>query len=159
MLVSGIPAYRLPRAVLEKEIDSLLNVNVDIELNTALGSDVTIETLFKDGYSAVFVAAGAHRSRGLGVEGEDADGVYPAMAFLKASNLREESLAKGRVGVIGGGNSAVDAARVALRQKDVESVTIYYRRTRDEMPAYHEEIEGALEEGTGILAEGGDRYP
>jgi NADH-quinone oxidoreductase subunit F len=147
MLVSGIPAYRLPRTVLNKEIDSLLNENVNIELNTALGSDVTIETLFKDGYSAVFVATGAHRSRRLGVEGEDADGVYPAMVFLKAFNLREESLANGRVGVIGGGNSAVDAARVALRQKDVDSVTIYYRRTRDEMPAYHEEIEGALEEG------------
>jgi NADH-quinone oxidoreductase subunit F len=147
MLVSGIPAYRLPRTVLNNEINSLLNENMKIELDTALGSDVTIESLFKDGYSAIFVATGAHKSRKLGVEGEDVDGVYPAMVFLKAFNLHEENLANGRVGVIGGGNSAVDAARVALRQKDVESVTIYYRRTRDEMPAYHDEVESALEEG------------
>jgi len=95
----------------------------------------------------VFVALGAHKSRRLNIEGENVDGVMPAIQFLKAFNLRGETLARGHVGVIGGGNSAVDAARVALRQKDVESVTIFYRRTRHDMPALKEEIGAALVEG------------
>jgi NADH-quinone oxidoreductase subunit F len=83
----------------------------------------------------------------MNIAGEDLAGVYPSMEFLKAWNLRGESLATGSVGVVGGGNSALDAARVALRQKGVTEVTIFYRRTREEMPAFDEEIEGALEEG------------
>jgi NADH-quinone oxidoreductase subunit F len=151
MLVSGIPAYRLPRDVLENEIDALLDEKVTLKLNTALGRDVTVDGLFEEGFEAIFLATGAHRSRRLDVPGEDAEGVYPSIRFLKAFNLRGEDLARGRVGVIGGGNSAVDAARVAMRQKGVESVTIYYRRTRAEMPAYAEEIEGALDEGVELV--------
>jgi NADH-quinone oxidoreductase subunit F len=147
MLVSGIPAYRLPRDVLHKEIESLLDEDITLKCGTALGRDVTIDSLFAEGFKAVFLAIGAHRSLRLGVEGETVNGVYPAMQFLEAFNLRDEELAKGRVGVIGGGNSAVDAARVALRQKGVEGVTLLYRRSRQEMPAYEEEIEAALEEG------------
>ena len=150
MLVSGIPAYRLPRDVLQKEINSLLNQNITLKLNTALGRDITIDSLFDNKYAAVFLAMGAARSLRLNIEGEESDGVYPSMEYLGAFNLREENLAKGRVGVIGGGNSAVDAARVAIRQDNVESVTIFYRRSRQEMPAYEEEIEGALEEGVEI---------
>jgi NADH-quinone oxidoreductase subunit F len=151
MLVAAIPAYRLPRDVLEAEIDALLDDNVTLKLNTPLGRDVTLDGLFEDGYDAVFLALGAHRSRKLDVPGEEAEGVYPSMRFLKAFNLHGESLARGRVGVVGGGNSAVDAARVAVRQKGVETVTIYYRRTRDEMPAYDEEIEAALDEGVELV--------
>jgi NADH-quinone oxidoreductase subunit F len=151
MLVAAIPAYRLPRDVLEAEIDALLDDNVTLELNTALGRDITLDGLLDDGYDAVFLALGAHRSRSLGVPGEEAEGVYPSMGFLKAFNLHGESLARGRVGVVGGGNSAVDAARVAVRQEGVESVTIYYRRTREEMPAYDEEIEAALDEGVELV--------
>ena len=151
MLVSGIPAYRLPRDVLENEIDALLDEKVTLELNTALGRDVTIDGLFDDGFEAIFLATGAHRSRRLDVPGEDAEGVYPSIQFLKAFNLRGENLARGRVGVVGGGNSAVDAARVAMRQEGVAGVTIYYRRTRAEMPAYAEEIEGALDEGVELV--------
>ena len=151
MLIAGIPAYRLPRDVLEREIAALLDDNVTLELNTALGRDVTIDGLLDDGYAAVFLALGAHRSRKLGVPGEEAEGVYPSMRFLKAFNLHGESLARGRVGVVGGGNSAVDAARVAVRQEGVESVTIYYRRTREEMPAYDEEIEAVLDEGVELV--------
>jgi NADH-quinone oxidoreductase subunit F len=150
MLLAGIPAYRLPREALKKEMDTLINENVTLKCGTSLGRDVTIDGLLEDGHDAVFLALGAHKSRRLDAPGEDAAGVYPAMAFLKAFNLEDKSLAKGRVGVIGGGNSAVDAARTALRQDGVESVTIIYRRTRREMPAYDEEIEAALDEGIGI---------
>jgi NADPH-dependent glutamate synthase beta subunit-like oxidoreductase len=93
---------------------------------------------------------GAHKSRPLQIEGEDVAGVYPSIEFLKAFNIKGQYLANGRVGVIGGGNSAVDAARTALRQPGVDNVTILYRRTRDEMPAFSEEIEAAIEEGINL---------
>jgi NADH-quinone oxidoreductase subunit F len=147
MLVSGIPSYRLKRDVLEKEIESLVDENITVCCDTALGRDFTIDALFHEGFKAVFLALGAHKSRRLNVEGEDVVGVYPAIQFLKEFNLRGKKLARGRVGVIGGGNSAVDAARVALRLEGVESVTIFYRRTRNEMPALNEEIGAALQEG------------
>ena len=121
-----------------------------MKCNTALGSDITIDKLFNEGYKAVLLAMGAHKSRPLGLENEDVQGVYPSIGFLKAFNLQNKELAKGRVGVIGGGNSAIDAARTALRQRDVESVTILYRRTREEMPAFAEEIEAADQEGIKI---------
>ncbi|MBN1788449.1 MAG: FAD-dependent oxidoreductase [Sedimentisphaerales bacterium] len=148
MLLSCIPAYRLPRDVARREIDLLLNdENIDIRYNTVLGRDITIDELFKAGFSAVFLAIGADKSWRLDIEGEDAQGVYSSMEFLKAFNLRGEELAKGHVGIVGGGNSAVDAARVAMRQKAVKSVTMLYRRTNQEMPAYAEEVEAAIEEG------------
>ena len=147
MLVSGIPAYRLPRGVMDKEIASLLNDNVETKCGVALGKDVTLDGLLKDGYDAAFLAMGAHKSRKLNLEGEDVPGVYPAIQFLKAFNLRGETLAKGRVGVIGGGDSAVDAAGVAIRQPGVQSATVFYRRTRDEMPALPWAVDAAIEEG------------
>jgi len=151
MLVCGIPAYRLPRTVLEKEIDALLNENIELVLNASLGRDVSVDGLLADGFKAVYVAIGSHESRRLQIEGEDTKGVYRGIEFLKAYNLENRETASGTVGVIGGGNSALDAARVASRQKDVEKVTIFYRRTRAEMPAYDEEIEAALEEGIEIV--------
>jgi NADH-quinone oxidoreductase subunit F len=147
MLVSGVPAYRLPRGVLEQEIDAILDENVQLRCNTALGRDFTLDRLFADNYRAVFLALGAHRSRRLDIDGEDSEGVHRSMQFLKAFNLGGRRLAKGRVGVIGGGNSAIDAARIAVRQEGVEEVTILYRRTRNEMPAFSAEIDAALEEG------------
>jgi len=147
MLISGIPAYRLPRETLRKEIESLIDENVTLKCEHALGTDFTIDGLFDEGFKAVFLAMGAHKSRRLNVEGEDLNGVYPAIEFLKSFNLRGEKHARGRVGVIGGGDSAVDAARVALRQEGVESVTLLYRRTRKEMPALAEEVDAAIEEG------------
>jgi NADH-quinone oxidoreductase subunit F len=147
MLVSGIPSYRLRRDVLQKEIAALLDENITLKCSTALGRDFTVDSLLDGGFKAVFLALGAHKSRRLNIEGEDITGVYPALQFLKTFNLRGERLARGRVGVIGGGNSAVDAARVALRQEGVESVTIFYRRTRQEMPALREEVNEALHEG------------
>ena len=150
MLYCAIPEYRLPREVIRKEIESLLDSNLEVICNSRLGTDFSIDSLLDDGFSAVLLALGAHKSRPLGLDKEDAPGVYPSIEFLKAYNQRGEQLAKGRVGVIGGGNSAIDAARTALRQRDVESVTILYRRTRAEMPAFEEEIEAAIQEGITI---------
>ncbi len=151
MLTSAIPEYRLPREVLDREIEALLNENTEVKLGTELGRDFTVNSLLADGYRAVYVALGSHQSRKLDVPGEDdMDGVYPGIDFLKRFNLHGEQLAKGRVGIVGGGNSAMDAARVALRQEGVDSVTVYYRRTRNEMPAFEEEVEACLEEGIDI---------
>ncbi len=150
MLYCAIPEYRLPRDVITREIQSLLNDNIEIVCNTSLGTDFSIDSLLDEGYGAVLLALGAHKSRPLGLDNEDVPGVYPSIDFLKAFNQRGEQLAKGRVGVIGGGNSAIDAARTALRQRDVDSVAILYRRTRTEMPAFEEEIEAALQEGITI---------
>jgi len=150
MLYCAIPPYRLPREVIEKEIHALLNENIRIECGVALGRDIDVDGLIKDGYSAVLLAIGAHRSVPLRLEGENVAGVYPSIEFLKAFNLHGAKPAKGRVGVIGGGNSAVDAARTALRLDGVDSVTILYRRTRDEMPAFAEETEAAEQEGIAI---------
>ncbi len=147
MMFSAIPAYRLPREVIENEIASLLDDNITLKCDTTLGKDITIDGLFDDGYKAVFLALGAHKSRPLHIEGENAEGVYPSIQFLRGFNVLGKKLAVGKVGVIGGGNSAVDAARVALRQETVESVTLFYRRTQNEMPAYEEEVEASLQEG------------
>ena len=147
MLVTGVPAYRLPRKTLEAEIATLLDESITLTCNSALGRDFTIDDLFEQGHEAVFLALGAHRSRKLGIEGENSAGTCSSLALLRAWNLEGKTMARGHVGVIGGGNSAIDAARVALRQDDVDSVTIYYRRTRREMPAFESEIEEALDEG------------
>ncbi len=150
MLFCAIPSYRLPRETIRKEIKSLMNENMTIECDKALGRDFSVDDLFQKGFTSVLLAMGAHKSRPLGLTNEDAPGVYPSIEFLKAFNLDNEELAKGRVAVIGGGNSAIDAARTALRQKSVDDVTILYRRTREEMPAFEEEIEAAEQEGIHI---------
>jgi len=150
MLVAGIPAYRLPRKVLEQEIQNLLNPNITVEFGKVLGRDFTVRDL--KAFQAVYVAIGAHHSKTLGLPGADVKGVLPGIEFLKGFNLQHKELAKGRVGIVGGGNSALDAARVAVRQEGVTDVTIFYRRSRGEMPAYAEEIEAALEEGIRLEA-------
>ena len=151
MLTTGIPSYRLPREVINKEIEALIDNNISLKTNSVLGRDFTIDELFEQGYHSVFLAMGAHKSKLLNIEGEDLEGVYPAIEFLKEFNLHGKNLAKGRVGVIGGGDSAIDAARVSLRQKDVKSVTLLYRRTRQEMPALQHEIDAAIEEGVNLV--------
>jgi NADH-quinone oxidoreductase subunit F len=151
VLVGGIPAYRLPREGLAKEINALIDENVTLKCEKTLGRDFTIDSLMKDGFKSVFVAIGSHKSLRLSIDGEDSAGVYSSMEFLKAFNLHGKELAAGHVGIVGGGNSAPDAARVALRQKGVKSVTIFYRRSRDEMPVFVEEIEAALSEGVNLV--------
>jgi NADH-quinone oxidoreductase subunit F len=147
MLYCAIPSYRLPREVVEREIEALLDDSIEVRCGVALGREITVDGLLDEGFRAVLLAMGAHKSRALELAGEDASGVFSSIEFLKAFNLRGEQLARGRVAVVGGGNSAIDAARTAIRQRDVESVTILYRRTRSEMPAFDEEIEAAVEEG------------
>lgn len=150
MLYCAIPSYRLPKETIQKEISSLLDENITVKCNTALGKDITVDRLFEEGFKAVLLAMGAHKSKPLGLENEDIEGIIPSIEFLKSFNIQGKELAKGRVGVIGGGNSAIDAARTALRQKNVENVTILYRRTRNEMPAFAEEIEAGEQEGIKI---------
>lgn len=150
MLSCALPAYRLPNDIVVNEIKSLMNKNISIEYNRALGENLTIQDLLANGFKAVFLSIGAHESWRLDLEDEDIEGIFPSIQFLKAFNMSGKELARGHVGIIGGGNSAVDAARVALRQKAVTSVSLFYRRTRDEMPAYEEEVEAALEEGVKI---------
>ncbi len=146
MLVQTIPAYRLPREVLAREIRMIENMGVDIETGKRLGVDFTLASLKDDGYEAVFVGVGAQMPVSLGISGENAEGVVDALDFLRQYNLRGSARVGKKVVVIGGGNAAVDAVRTALRL-GAESVSIIYRRTREEMPAYAEEIEEAQQEG------------
>ncbi|RPI59798.1 MAG: 4Fe-4S ferredoxin, partial [Planctomycetaceae bacterium] len=151
MLMAAIPSYRLPRDILKKEIDNLLNENVEVRLNQALGQEITPESLLGQGYKAVYLATGAHESQPLGLANENVQGVYSGLTVLKEFNLHGRCPLKGRVGVIGGGNSAIDSARVALRQKDVKEVTVFYRRGMEDLPAYKEEVDDALLEGVKIV--------
>jgi NADH-quinone oxidoreductase subunit F len=161
MLAVGIPDYRLPKNLLQMEIDVIARAGVNIETNSPVKD---IEDLFRKGYKAVLIAVGAHKNRRLEIPGEDADGVIDPVAYLRQVNLREKVPSLGdRVGIVGGGNTAVDVARTAVR-KGARDVVILYRRTRAEMPAMEEEIEAALEEGvrieylvapTEVVSEGG----
>jgi NADPH-dependent glutamate synthase beta subunit-like oxidoreductase len=146
MLRLGIPEFRLPRAVLSREIDRIRAHGVDIQCGVKVGSDLPWEEL--SAYDAVFVASGAHRGRGLGVEGEHLEGVRAGLQFLKEVNFGARPDLGRRVFVIGGGNTAMDCARTALRL-GAEPVVLY-RRTRAEMPAILEEVEEAEREGIGI---------
>jgi heterodisulfide reductase subunit A len=149
MLAVGIPEYRLPRRILNKEIEHLLRMGIELRLNTPIGPCLSFEDLKTKGYRAIFVATGAHQSRKLGLEGESARGVIHAVDFLRRVALGESVKVGEKAVVIGGGNAAIDAARTALRLGSQE-VTIAYRRTRNEMPAQIDEIEGAEEEGIKI---------
>ena len=150
MLRVGIPDYRLPPAVLDKEIGAITRLGVEIKYNTALGRDFTIDGLFGQGHKAVYLAIGAHRSVNLNIQGEEAEGVMHGVDFLRAVNLYTMRDLKGkRVVVVGGGDVAIDTARSALRA-GAERVAVLYRRTRREMPAHPNEIEDALAEGIEI---------
>ena len=145
MLAVGIPSFRLPRRMLNAELDRIRGIGIEILLNTPVGRGITFDELRKS-FSAVFLAIGAHVERKLGVPGEDLPGVSGGVEFLRRVNL-EKPVAPGRhVLVIGGGNSALDAARTALRSGAAE-VTIVYRRTRAEMPADPREVADAQHEG------------
>jgi formate dehydrogenase (NADP+) beta subunit len=146
MMRVGIPDYRLPPDVLEKEIETIKAAGVEIKYNTKIEN---IDDLFKQGYEAVFLAPGAHHGQTLGVDGEDLPGVYDGAYFLREVNLGKKVNIGTRVAVIGAGNVAIDAARVALREGATD-IHIIYRRTRAEMPAAEEEVEAALEEGIKI---------
>jgi glutamate synthase (NADPH) small chain len=155
VLMYGIPEFRLPKGLVEKEIEKIVSMGVTIERNVVVGRSITVEELFEEGFQAVFVGSGAGLPRFMKIEGENYNGVYSANEFLTRVNLmRAYDFPKSptpvrvgkRVSVVGGGNVAMDAARTALRL-GAEEVTIVYRRGLDELPARREEIHHAMEEG------------
>lgn len=148
-LATAIPAYRLPREKLDIDLKNILSSGVNIQTNTRIGKDITFEEL-RSKYRAVFIASGADKSRQLKIRNEDAEGVLDALEYLEHINLNKPVKVGRRVGVIGGGNTAVDSARVARRDPNCEEVTILYRRTRDEMPAFEDEIKAFMDEGIKI---------
>ncbi len=146
MLRFAIPEYRLPRGILDREIEHLFDMGIELKTNSALGRDLGWEDLSE--YEAVFLATGAHVSRSLGVEGEKLDGVISGLSFLRDLNSGKKVVLGDEVVVIGGGNTAIDAARCALRMGRLPK--ILYRRSREEMPAIEDEVENAEMEGIEI---------
>ena len=154
VLVYGIPEFRLPKAIVAQEVETLKDLGVDIQTNVVIGKTLTIDELFEMGYEAVFIGSGAGLPNFMNIPGESLKGVYSANEFLTRSNLMKAYLDDpvtpimkgGRVAVVGGGNVAMDAARTALRL-GAEHVYIVYRRSMDELPARKEEVEHAMEEG------------
>ncbi len=147
MMRVGIPSYRLPRDILDAEIEHIKKAGVELKTGTRVES---LDPLFAQGYDAAFLAVGAHRGVRMGIEGEDSPGVIDALSFLRRVNLGECPTMGKSVTIVGGGNSAVDASRTALRL-GAEEVTVVYRRTRAEMRAYPEEINQAIREGVNIV--------
>ncbi len=154
VLVYGIPEFRLPKAIVAKEIETLKQLGVDIQTNVVIGKTLTIDELFDMGYKAVFIGSGAGLPNFMGIPGESLKGVYSANEFLTRSNLMKAYygnpdtpiMKDGNVAVVGGGNVAMDAARTAVRL-GADKVYIVYRRSWDELPARKEEVEHAVEEG------------
>ena len=154
VLVYGIPEFRLPKKIVQKEVETLEKLGVEVETNVVVGKTITVDELFDEGYEAVFIGSGAGLPRFMGIPGESLKGVYSANEFLTRSNLmkayKEDSdtpiMRAKRVAVVGGGNVAMDAARTALRL-GAEHVYIVYRRSLEELPARKEEVEHAKEEG------------
>jgi heterodisulfide reductase subunit A len=144
-LLVGIPEYRLPRDVLEKETDIVSKLGVKFQLNTTVGKDISFDQLRKD-YDALFIAIGAHISTKLNIDGEELKGVVHGIDFLRAINLGKDVTVGKKVAVVGGGNAAIDAART-LKRVGAEEVHLIYRRSRKEMPANEAEIEEAEHEG------------
>ena len=154
VLVYGIPEFRLPKKIVQKEVDTLKALGVDVQTNVVVGKTITIDEIFEMGYEAVFVGSGAGLPRFMGIPGESLKGVYSANEFLTRSNLMKAYkddattpiMKAKKVAVVGGGNVAMDAARTALRL-GAEKVYIVYRRSLEELPARKEEVEHAMEEG------------
>jgi glutamate synthase (NADPH), homotetrameric len=158
VLVYGIPEFRLPKAIVKKEIETLEKLGVQIELNTVVGRTVSVDELFEDGYAAAFIGSGAGLPGFLGIPGESSCGVYSANEYLTRINLMKAYMqdhdtpvkASRNTAVVGGGNVAMDAARCAKRL-GAENVYIVYRRSEAEMPARHEEAQNAHEEGINFM--------
>ncbi|MEW6622333.1 MAG: NAD(P)-binding protein [Bacillota bacterium] len=150
MMVAGIPEYRLPKDVLNKEIDVIKNMGVEIKTGVKIGKDITLEQILRNGYKAIFLAVGARKDQPLNIPGEELEGVLTGVRFLHDVNLGNPPDFSGKdAAVIGGGNVAADAARSALRL-GANSVTVYYRRTKKEMPAIEGEIAEMQHEGVKI---------
>ena len=149
-MMFSIPEYRLPKEILNLDIKNIITAGVKIKTNCMIGRDISFSKLIEN-YKAIIIATGAHKSKNLGIENENAEGVVDALHFLKQVSLKREVTIGKVVGVIGGGNAAIDAARTALRFENCEKVMIIYRRSEAEIPAFSEEIEAGLEEGAEIM--------
>jgi heterodisulfide reductase subunit A-like polyferredoxin len=149
MLRVGVPEYRLPREILDREIEVITNLGIEIKLNKPLGSALTIDGLFEQGYKAVYLAMGAHKGIALGIPGEASRGIQQGVDFLRKVNLTSKAVVGKRVAIVGGGNVAIDVARCALRL-GAEEANILYRRLRVEMPAWKEDVQAAEAEGVSI---------
>jgi NADH-quinone oxidoreductase subunit F len=150
LFVAGIPPYRLPREVVQKEIELVRSLGVDLKTGVTVGRNVTLEELRRQGYQAFFLGIGSHLGYKLKIEGEnDFPQVYDVISFLREVNLGNQDKPANQVVVIGGGNAAMDAARTCVRL-GCDEVHVSYRRTRKEMPAHPEEVDQALEEGVQI---------
>ncbi|OGS60168.1 MAG: hypothetical protein A3K59_02975 [Euryarchaeota archaeon RBG_19FT_COMBO_69_17] len=145
LMTGTIPAYRLPDGVFLEDMDRFKGLPVEFRFVTSFPQDVGVDELLEE-YDSVFVGLGTHKSKRLGIPGENLDGVYPALKFLKEVKRGERGSVRPRVVVIGGGDVAMDSARSAYRL-GAEEVTILYRRSREEMPADDEEIQEAMDEG------------
>lgn len=150
MVRFGIPRYRLPLEALRKDLNFIRDLGVEIHYGRRFGTDVTQTSLKKEGFAAIYLAIGQQGPVRLGIEGEDLPGVQDALSFLRVTNRGEAARQGGEALVVGGGNTAIDAARAAIRL-GARSVTILYRRTRLEMPAIRDEIAAAEKEGVQIL--------
>ncbi|MFC1541415.1 FAD-dependent oxidoreductase [Candidatus Latescibacterota bacterium] len=151
MLRYGIPEYRLPKKILDSEIKWILDLGIEAHLDTEIGKNIEVKELLKDGYDAVYLSIGATASRSLNIIDEhDTDGVLKGIDFLSDIQLRGLPTLKGKVIVIGGGNTAIDAARSSVRL-GAENVKVVYRRSIKEMPAHHSEIDAAKEEGVEFI--------
>jgi NADH-quinone oxidoreductase subunit F len=147
MMMVGIPDYRLPKDIINFEVDAIRRLGVNIKLNSPIGNELTLEDLFKQGFSAIILAVGAQKSGKLRITGEELEGVLSGIDFLKDVNLGKNiDLKDKKVAVIGGGNVAIDSSRSALRI-GAKEVHILYRRTKMDMPAHKDEIEEAEKEG------------
>ena len=149
MLRECIPEFRLPKNIVDTEIEHIKKMGVEIKTGITVGKDLPFNDLHREGFKAVFLSVGAHRTRKLGVEGEDLKGVFDALDFLKLMNEGEKVDIGERVAIVGGGNVAIDSARTAIRS-GAKEVTILYRRSGDEMPANPYEIKEAEHEGVRI---------
>lgn len=154
VLVYGIPEFRLPKAIVKKEVENLQDLGVEVKTNMVIGRVLSVDELFEMGYKAIFIGSGAGLPSFMGIEGEDLIGVYSANEYLTRTNLMKAYLddydtpiiKSKSVAVVGGGNVAMDAARCAKRL-GAENVYIVYRRGMEEMPARKEEVHHAMEEG------------
>ena len=154
VLVYGIPEFRLPKAIVKKEVENLQDLGVEVKTNMVIGLVLSVDELFEMGYKAIFISSGAGLPSFMGIEGEDLIGVYSANEYLTRTNLMKAYLddydtpiiKSKSVAVVGGGNVAMDAARCAKRL-GAENVYIVYRRGMEEMPARKEEVHHAMEEG------------
>lgn len=149
-LATAIPEYRLPLDILNLDISNIMTAGVKIVLNTRIGRDISFNDL-REKHAALLIATGAHRSKSLGIDNESANGVSDALTFLKKVKMGKNPEVGEVVGVVGGGNAAIDAARSSIRLETCKKVIIIYRRTENEIPAFPEEIQAGLEEGVEIM--------